>query len=77
MLNKITLSGLLFLASLLTGMAENPALSVIPKPVKMKTGTGSFLISDRTALLFDAGNELAMNTASYLQATFKWQAGPF
>jgi hexosaminidase len=76
MLKKIILIGLLTFTFFLSGRTENPALSIIPKPVKMKTGTGSFLISDRTALLFTAGDEEAMNTARLFAGHLQMAGGP-
>ena len=76
MYKKITLSFLLILGSFLTGMAGNQDISIIPKPVKMKTGTGSFVISDHTALLFNAGDEEAMNTARLFAGQLQMAGGP-
>jgi hexosaminidase len=76
MLKKITISILLILSFFSSGMAVNPAISVIPKPVKMKIGTGSFLVNDRTALLFNAGDEEAMNTAKMFAGHLEMAGGP-
>jgi hexosaminidase len=76
MLKKIAIFTLLVLSFLSSGMAANQAISVIPKPVKMKSGTGSFLINDRTALLFIAGDEEAMNTARLFAGHLEMAGGP-
>jgi len=76
MTKKITLSALLIFAFFLAGMAVNPAVSIIPKPVKMKMGSGSFLITDRTVLLFIAGDEEAMNTARLFAGHLQMAGGP-
>ncbi|MCX6247878.1 MAG: family 20 glycosylhydrolase [Bacteroidetes bacterium] len=76
MLKKIILS-VLFLSFLcLSGKTENPAVSIIPKPVKVKPGTGSFLINDHTRLLFAAGDEQAMNTARLFAGQLQLAGGP-
>jgi hexosaminidase len=76
MLKKITLSTFLIFTFFLAGMAENPAVSVIPKPVKMKMGSGKFFINDHTALLFTAGDERAMNTARLFAGHLQMAGGP-
>jgi hexosaminidase len=76
MLKKIILFALVLVFLALSGRTENPAISIIPKPVKMKTGTGSFLINDHTRLLFDAGDEQAMNTARLFAAHLQMAGGP-
>lgn len=76
MLKKITLSVLLIFAFFLAGMAGNPAVSLIPKPVKMKMRSGNFLINDRTALLFTAGDQEAMNTARLFAGQLQMAGGP-
>jgi hexosaminidase len=76
MLKKISISTLLILSFCMSGMAVNPVISIIPKPVKMKTGTGSFLINDHTALLFNAGDEEAMSTARMFAGQLEMAGGP-
>lgn len=76
MLKKIPISVLFILMFFLSGMAGNQAVSIIPKPVKMKMGTGSFLINDRTGLLFSAGDEEAMNTARLFAGQLQMAGGP-
>ncbi len=76
MLKKIAISTLLISSFFLSGMAVNPAISIIPKPVKMKMGTGVFFINDRTALLFTAGDEEAMNTARMFAGHLEMAGGP-
>ena len=76
MLKKITLSVLLIFAFFLVGMAGNPAVSIIPKPIKMKMRSGNFLINDRTALLFTAGDQEAMNTARLFAGQLQMAGGP-
>ncbi|HZX61719.1 MAG TPA: beta-N-acetylhexosaminidase, partial [Bacteroidales bacterium] len=76
MLKKITLSFLLIFAFFLVGMAGNPAVSIIPKPIKMKMRSGNFLINDRTALLFTAGDQEAMNTARLFAGQLQMAGGP-
>jgi hexosaminidase len=76
MLKKITITVLLILTVFLSGMAGNTDVSILPKPGKMKMGTGSFLISDRTRLLFNAGDEEAMNTARLFAGHLQMAGGP-
>jgi len=76
MLKKITLSVLLIFAFFLVGMAGNPSVSIIPKPIKMKMRSGNFLINDRTALLFTAGDQEAMNTARLFAGQLQMAGGP-
>lgn len=76
MLKKITLTTLILILYFFIGFADNPAVSVIPKPVKMKMGTGSFVINDHTQLLFIAGNEEAMNTARLFAGHLQMAGGP-
>ncbi|MGA2823276.1 MAG: glycoside hydrolase family 20 protein [Bacteroidales bacterium] len=76
MLKKIITSILLIITFFLSGMAGNQDVSIIPKPVKLKMGTGSFFISDRTALLFNAGDEEAMNTARLFAGHLQMAGGP-
>jgi hexosaminidase len=76
MLRKITLSILFITGLLFAGMADNPAVSIIPKPLKMKMGKGSFTITDHTALLFAAGDEEAMNTARLFAGHLQMAGGP-
>lgn len=76
MSKKITLTVLLIFTLFLAGMAGNPAISIIPKPVKMKMGSGNFIINDHTALLFVAGDEEAMNTARLFAGHLQMAGGP-
>ncbi len=76
MSKKITLTVFLLFAFFLVGMAVNPVVSIIPKPVKIKMGSGSFFINDRTALLFIAGDEQAMNTARLFAGHLQMAGGP-
>jgi hexosaminidase len=76
MLKKIALSTLLILSFFLPGMAENEIVSIIPKPVKMKMGTGNFLISDRTSMYFITGDEEAMNIARMFSNQLERAGGP-
>jgi len=76
MLKKIALSTLLVISILISGMAGNAGISIIPKPIKMKMGTSSFLINDHTALYYNAGNEEAMNTAKLFAAQLEIAGGP-
>ena len=76
MSKKITLSVLFIFTFILSGMAGNPDVSIIPKPVKMKMGNGSFQINDHTQLLFSAGDEEAMNTARLFAGQLQMAGGP-
>jgi hexosaminidase len=76
MLKKIALSTLFVISILMPGIAGNDGISIIPKPIKMKIGTGSFLINDHIALYYNAGNEEAMNTARMFAAQLEIAGGP-
>ncbi len=76
MLKKNTLSIILIFSLLFPILAVTQAVSIIPKPVKIKMGSGNFLINDRTALLFIAGNEEAMNTARLFAGHLQMAGGP-
>ncbi|MCX6243554.1 MAG: family 20 glycosylhydrolase [Bacteroidetes bacterium] len=73
---KILLSSLLLCIVSLSLSAGNPEISIIPKPVKIKVLQGTFRISDRTQLLFTAGNEEAMNTARLFAGHLEMAGGP-
>ena len=51
-------------------------ISIVPKPVKMKSGIGNFLVNDHTMLLFTAGSEEAMQTARLFGGYFEMSGGP-
>jgi hexosaminidase len=76
MFKKYFLSALLAASLFMSGMAANKTVSIIPKPLKMKLGTGNFVINDRTALLFSASNEDAMNTARLFAGHLEMAGGP-
>jgi len=76
MIKKITLSALLIFLFLMAGISGNPAISIIPKPVKIKMGIGNYVINDHSALLFTEGNEEAKNTASFFASQLQNAGGP-
>lgn len=76
MLRKTIVTTLVIFLSFIAGMAGNTPISIIPKPVKIKLGTGHFVINDRTALLFSAGDEGAMNTARLFAGHLELAGGP-
>ena len=76
MMKRFILTPFLLCTLFLTGIAANQPISIIPKPVTMKSGTGNFIINDRTPLLFSAGDEEAMNTARLFAGHLQMAGGP-
>jgi hexosaminidase len=76
MLKKITLSIFLVFVLFLSGRTENQPVSIIPRPLKIKPGTGSFIINDHTQLLFTSGDEEALNTARLFAGHLEMAGGP-
>lgn len=53
-----------------------PGSSIIPKPVKLIQGKGTFRITDHTRLMYTAGNEEARRTARFLADHIQYSGGP-